>query len=188
MTAGTSTSQIGCSALRAVRLCRGWRGRPTALVSGRTGVGQDRAMSIDDRLLELGLVLPAVPKMPAGVATTFSWVRILGDRVLISGHGPQDPDGSPAGPFGRVPDQVPAEQAMESARRAALSVLASVRGAVGDLDRIAAWAPSRALYRLSRATPRPRPSSTASRRCSSTSSALLPGSMPAWPSAWPRCR
>jgi enamine deaminase RidA (YjgF/YER057c/UK114 family) len=35
---------------------------------------------------------------------------------------------------------VPAEQAMDSARRAALSVLASVRGAVGDLDRIAAWA------------------------------------------------
>jgi enamine deaminase RidA (YjgF/YER057c/UK114 family) len=97
-------------------------------------------MSIDDRLLELGLVLPAIPKMPAGVATTFSWVRILGDRVLVSGHGPQNPDGSPAGPFGRVPDQVTAEQAMESARRAALSVLASVRGAVGDLDRIAAWA------------------------------------------------
>ncbi len=78
--------------------------------------------------------------MPAGAATTFCWVRILGDRVLVSGHGPQDPDGSPSGPFGRVPDQVPAEQAMESARRAALSVLASVRDAVGDLDRIAAWA------------------------------------------------
>lgn len=29
---------------------------------------------------------------------------------------------------------------MQSARRAALSVLASVRAAVGDLDRIAAWA------------------------------------------------
>jgi enamine deaminase RidA (YjgF/YER057c/UK114 family) len=97
-------------------------------------------MSIDDRLLELGLVLPAAPKMPAGVAITFSWVRILGDRVLVSGHGAQNPDGSPAGPFGRVPDQVPAEQAMDSARRTALSVLASVRGAVGDLDRIAAWA------------------------------------------------
>jgi enamine deaminase RidA (YjgF/YER057c/UK114 family) len=97
-------------------------------------------VSIDDRLAELGLVLPAVPKMPAGIATTFSWVRILGDRVLVSGHGPQDPDGSPAGPFGRVPDQVTADQAMESARRAALSVLASVRAAAGGLDQIAAWA------------------------------------------------
>jgi hypothetical protein len=27
-----------------------------------------------------------IGKMPAGVAMTFSWVRILGDRVLVSGH------------------------------------------------------------------------------------------------------
>ena len=78
--------------------------------------------------------------MPAGVVTTFSWVRVLGGRVLVSGHGAQNPDGSPAGPFGRVPDQVSAEQATASARLAALSVLASVRDAVGDLDRISAWA------------------------------------------------
>lgn len=97
-------------------------------------------MTVDDRLADLGLILPAVPKMPATVATTFSWVRVLGDRVLVSGHGPQNPDGSPAGPFGRVPDQVTAEQAMQSARLAALSVLSSVRDALGDLDRVAAWA------------------------------------------------
>ena len=97
-------------------------------------------MSINDRLGDLGLILPAVPKMPAHVTTTFSWVRVLGDRVLVSGHGPQQADGSPAGPFGRVPDVVTAEQAMQSARLAALSVLSSVRAAVGDLDRIAAWA------------------------------------------------
>lgn len=59
--------------------------------------------------------------MPAQVTTTFSWVRVLGDRVLVSGHGRQQADGSPAGPFGRVPDVVTAEQA-------------------SDLDRIAAWA------------------------------------------------
>lgn len=77
--------------------------------------------------------------MPQGVVTTFSWVRIVGTRVLVSGHGPQAADGSPAGPFGRVPDQVSLEQAQASARLAALSVMSSVRAAVGDLDRIAAW-------------------------------------------------
>ena len=77
--------------------------------------------------------------MPHGVATTFSWVRIVGDRVLISGHGPQQLDGSPSGPFGRVPDRVTLEQARASARLAALSVIGSVEHAVGDLDRIAAW-------------------------------------------------
>jgi enamine deaminase RidA (YjgF/YER057c/UK114 family) len=97
-------------------------------------------VSADDRLSDLGLILPQVPRMPAGVETTFSWVRVLGDRVLVSGHGPQNPDGSPAGPFGRVPDQVSAEQATESARLAALSVIASVRDVIDDLDRISAWA------------------------------------------------
>ena len=77
--------------------------------------------------------------MPVGVATAFSWVRLVGDRVLVSGHGAQSLDGSPAGPFGQVPTAVSLEQAVESARRAALSVLASVQAAIGDLDRVTAW-------------------------------------------------
>jgi enamine deaminase RidA (YjgF/YER057c/UK114 family) len=96
-------------------------------------------MRIERRLADLGLQLPGTPKMPASVKTAFSWVRVLGDRVLVSGHGPQAADGSPAPPFGRVPDQVDPDQAMQSARLAALSVFSSVRGAIGDLDRVTAW-------------------------------------------------
>ncbi len=96
-------------------------------------------MTIEGRLAELGLELPACPAMPPGVRISFSWVRVVGRRVLVSGHGAQQRDGSPQGPFGRVPDQVPLDQARESARAAALSVMASVRQAVGDLDRIEAW-------------------------------------------------
>jgi hypothetical protein len=96
-------------------------------------------MRVERRLRELGLDLPDAPRMPPGVATTFSWVRVLGTRVMVSGHGPQSLDGSPAGPFGRVPDEVTLEQAQGSARLAALSAISSIRAAVGDLDRIAAW-------------------------------------------------
>jgi hypothetical protein len=96
-------------------------------------------MNAQARLRELNLTLPAAPVMPAGVSTTFSWVRVVGSRVLVSGHGAQQADGSPAGPFGRVPDVVSLEQACGSARAAALSVLGGVRQAVGDLDRIQAW-------------------------------------------------
>lgn len=96
-------------------------------------------MSAEARLRELNLALPAPPSMPSGVATTFSWVRVAGSRVLISGHGAQQSDGSPEGPFGRVPDVVTLEQACASARSAALSVIGSVRHAIGDLDRIEAW-------------------------------------------------
>jgi len=98
-----------------------------------------RVVRIEQRLSELGLQLPAAPRMPAGVSTTFSWLRVLGSRVLVSGHGPQALDGSPAGPFGRVPAEVTLEQAQQSARLAALSVISSVREAIGDLDRVAAW-------------------------------------------------
>ena len=96
-------------------------------------------MGAEARLRELGLTLPMAPTMPAGVRIAFSWVRVVGPRVLVSGHGAQAPDGSPAGPFGRVPDVVPLEQAQASARSAALSVISSVREAVADLDRIEAW-------------------------------------------------
>jgi enamine deaminase RidA (YjgF/YER057c/UK114 family) len=87
----------------------------------------------------LGLQLPAAPKLPASVKTTFSWVRVVGDRVLVSGHGPLAPDGSPAPPFGRVPDEVSPDQAMEAAHLTALSVFSSVHNAIGDLDRVTAW-------------------------------------------------
>jgi hypothetical protein len=36
----------------------------------------------ESRLGELGLVLPEPPRMPAGVGAAFSWVRVVGDRVL----------------------------------------------------------------------------------------------------------
>lgn len=68
----------------------------------------------ESRLEEPGLVLPEPATMPVGVGTAFSWVRVIGDRVLVSGHGPQNLDGSPAGPFGRVPADVSLEQAAKS--------------------------------------------------------------------------
>jgi hypothetical protein len=94
-------------------------------------------MTVQERLTELGLTLPATPRMP--VVTTFSWVRVVGTRVLVSGHGPQQPDGSPAGPFGRVPDEVTLDQAQASARLTVLSIIASVQQAIGSLDQVGAW-------------------------------------------------
>ena len=104
-----------------------------------TSVEHDDRVGGERRRADLGLQLPAAPKLPASVKATFSWARLLGDRVLVSGHGPQTLDGSPAPPFGRVPDEVNPDQATEAARLAALSVFSSVRGAIGDLDRITAW-------------------------------------------------
>ncbi len=94
---------------------------------------------IEAKLLALGLTLPPPPQPPPGIVLPFRFVRILGNRVLISGHGPQNPDGSFAEPLGKVGRDVSLEQGYFAARLVALSILSSLKRALGDLDRVAAW-------------------------------------------------
>ncbi|MEP7186595.1 MAG: RidA family protein [Rhodanobacter sp.] len=94
---------------------------------------------IEAKLLALGLTLPPPPQPPPGVVLPFRFVRILGNRALISGHGPQNPDGSFAEPLGKLGRDVSLEQGYMAARLVALSMLGSLKRALGDLDRIAAW-------------------------------------------------
>lgn len=96
-------------------------------------------MLVEAKLEELGLVLPGSAKPPPGVRLSFAWVRVRGDRAYLSGHGPLNPDGSPAGPFGKVGTEVSLEEGYEAARLAALSMLGSLKREVGDLDRVSAW-------------------------------------------------
>lgn len=94
--------------------------------------------TIQDRLDKLGLVLPPEPK-PPGVVLPFKFVHIVGNRVLISGHGPQHADGKLSGPLGKVGTEVTPEQAYDAAGLTALSILGSLQRALGDLDRITGW-------------------------------------------------
>ncbi len=94
---------------------------------------------IKDRLHELGLALPPPIQLPPGIVFPFAFVRIVGRRALISGHGPQNPDGSLAQPLGKVGREVSVEHGYTAARLTALSILGSLARALGDLDRIAAW-------------------------------------------------
>jgi hypothetical protein len=64
-------------------------------------------------------------------------VRVRGNRAYVSGHGALAADGSPLGPFGKVPSHVSLEDAQASARAAVLAILASLKRAVGELDRSA---------------------------------------------------
>ena len=57
---------------------------------------------VEARLSELGLVLPQPMQPPPGVVLPFQPVRLVGRRALISGQGPQNPDGSIAGPLGKL--------------------------------------------------------------------------------------
>ena len=94
---------------------------------------------IESKLNELGLVLPEPLVLPPGVTIPFPWVRIHGNRAFISGHGPQNPDGTIAGPLGKVGAEVTIEEAHASARLVGLAILGSLKRELGDLDRVTHW-------------------------------------------------
>jgi enamine deaminase RidA (YjgF/YER057c/UK114 family) len=95
---------------------------------------------IEKRLADLGLALPPPVKPPPGVVLPFQFVRLVGSRAYVSGHSAQNPDGSIAGPLGKVGRELTVEQGYAAARLTAVSILASLKRALGDLDRIASWA------------------------------------------------
>jgi len=96
-------------------------------------------MHIEARLAQQRLALPEALRVPAGVEIPFAWVRVRGDRAYVSGHGPQNLDGTLAGPFGKVGAEVSLEDARRAARLATLAMLGSLKRALGDLDRVTAW-------------------------------------------------
>lgn len=94
---------------------------------------------IEDRLKALGLTLPPPIQPPPGVVLPFQFAHVVGRRALISGHGPQNPDGSFAEPLGKLGRELNVEQGYVAARLTALSILGSLKRSLGELDRIKAW-------------------------------------------------
>jgi enamine deaminase RidA (YjgF/YER057c/UK114 family) len=94
---------------------------------------------IEQRLNDLGIALPQPLQLPPGAVLPFPWVRVVGSRVLISGHGPTNADGSIAQPLGKVGRDLTLEQARNAARLTGLAILGSLQRELGTLDRIAHW-------------------------------------------------
>jgi enamine deaminase RidA (YjgF/YER057c/UK114 family) len=88
-------------------------------------------MTPEQRLLELGIVLPAT-SAPAG-----NYVSALrSDNLLyLSGKAPSHLDGRK--PKGRLGQEYSAEDGYQLARSACLDLLATVRHALGTLDKVA---------------------------------------------------
>jgi enamine deaminase RidA (YjgF/YER057c/UK114 family) len=92
---------------------------------------------IEDRLAEMGLALPAPLVAPPGVRLPYEPVRVHGDLAYVSGHGPFDGDRQLAS--GRVGAELSVDEAYDAARATGLSMLASLKQELGDLDRVARW-------------------------------------------------
>lgn len=93
---------------------------------------------ISDRLRSRGITLPSPIVLPNG-KLPFPWVHVVGNRALISGHGPARSDGSYAPSKGRVGAEVTTQEAYAAAQSTAYTVLANLERELGDLDRIANW-------------------------------------------------
>lgn len=88
---------------------------------------------IDDRIQELGLTLPT-PMDPPG---TFDLVTVHAGIAYVAGHAPID--GSTVLVQGAVGEDLTLDEGYQAAGLTALSILASLQQALGDLDRVTRW-------------------------------------------------
>jgi len=87
-------------------------------------------MSIEQRITELGLQLPPVPK-PIG---NYVAGVITGNLLFMSGIGPRRLEGGSI--TGRLGESLTVEEGYEAARLVALNMLSNIRSVLGSLDRI----------------------------------------------------
>ena len=101
------------------------------LPSARQNLQQNtNDMSADTKIAELNLELPPAPK-PMGV---YKPVVTVGNLVYLSGHGPLLPDGTLI--TGRLGDNMDVDAGYAAARQVGLTMLATLREALGSLDKI----------------------------------------------------
>ena len=90
-------------------------------------------MTIEQKLEAMGLSLPAPLVRPGN----FELVKVHGGLAYVAGHGPFD--GATLLAQGLVGRDLTVDQGYEAARKTALSILASLKRELGDLDRVTQW-------------------------------------------------
>ncbi len=84
----------------------------------------------EERVAALGLTLPPAPK----VLGAYKPCVVVGRQAWVSGHLPLLSDGSLI--RGKVGAGLDADAGKQAARQAGLAILATLRAALGDLDRV----------------------------------------------------
>jgi enamine deaminase RidA (YjgF/YER057c/UK114 family) len=90
-------------------------------------------MTIESKLEQMGLRLPE-PLTPPG---NYAPVKVHDGLAFVAGHGPFD--GNNVLASGLVGRDLTLEEGYEAARLTALSILASLKDALGELDRVTEW-------------------------------------------------
>ena len=87
-------------------------------------------MSAEERLKQLGLVLPELGKPVANYLP----YRLVGNVLYLAGQGPRDENGRQL--TGKVGAEISIEEGYRRARLVGLGLLAAMRDALGSLDRV----------------------------------------------------
>lgn len=96
--------------------------------------------AVVEKLESLGMALPAPLQLPPNIVAKFPFVRVIGNRALVAGHGPINADGTLATHlFGKVGQDLDLEQATQAAHLTGLAILSSLKDELGSLQRITAW-------------------------------------------------
>ena len=84
-------------------------------------------MRIEEKIKEMGLKLPEIPKPMANYVPA---VR-TGNLLFLSGHGPEK-----TVPKGKVGKDLTLEQGYEAAKNTALCLISTIKNSIGDLDKV----------------------------------------------------
>lgn len=95
-----------------------------------TAPSKTNALSAEARIRELNITLPPAPT-PMGI---YKPVVVIGKTAYTSGHGPIQADGSFM--TGRVGSELDLAAGKAAARQTGLTILASLRRALGSLDTV----------------------------------------------------
>jgi len=101
---------------------------PLALASGKSMAQAGNDVEAKLKEMNINLVLPAPSTASIVKAVT------VGKLVYLSGHGPDKPGGGQV--VGKVGADVTLEQAQEAARFTGISLLASLKAEIGDLNKV----------------------------------------------------
>lgn len=104
------------------------------LICQSTTVSAARYVHVEARIIALGYELPPLPPAPQGNYMTYTR---SGNMLYLAGHLPLPPpsDGRPL-LVGRLGENYTIEQGQVAARIAGLQILATIKAAVGDLDKV----------------------------------------------------
>lgn len=95
--------------------------------------------NIENKINDMGLVLPEKMRIVIGVDLPFTWVRIIDNKAYISGHVPLNADGTLAMPLGKLGKELTVEQGYYAAQLTGLAVLSSLKRTIHNLDTIKSW-------------------------------------------------